>query len=64
MKSNGGKNMKWTDPYVLGGLGAVLVGLLVYFFFPAYTFTMYGLPMTTVLLTLVGLVLLYMGMKK
>lgn len=64
MKSNGGKNMKWTDPYVLGGLAAILVGLLIYFFLPAYAFTVYGLPMTTLVLVIVGLVLIYMKMKK
>lgn len=56
--------MKWTDPYVLGGLAAILVGLLVYFFLPAYAFTVYGLPMTTLVLVIVGLVLIYMKMKK
>jgi hypothetical protein len=56
--------MRLTDPYVLGGLVAIIIGLLVYFMMPAYSFPMYGLPMTTVVLVIVGLVMLFMGMRR
>ena len=52
------------NPKVLGGIVLVLLGLLIYFFMPAYALPMLGLPMTTIVFMIVGLAAIYMGMKK
>ena len=56
--------MNYKDPQVLGGLAAILIGLVVWAFLPAYSLPMFGLPMTTVVLVIIGLVLIYLKVKK
>lgn len=56
--------MKLTSPYFLIGLVAIVVGLGLYFF-DMFTFTMYvGLPMTTIVLAIVGLILIFLEFRK
>jgi hypothetical protein len=63
MRFNGGKNMNYKDPQVLGGLAAILVGLLVYFYPVLSMLDVAGLPTATIVLVVAGLVLIYMKMK-
>jgi len=51
------------SPKVLGGIVLVLLGVLVYFFMPAWSFPMWGLPITTIVFIVVGLAAIYTGMK-
>jgi hypothetical protein len=55
--------MKLMSPYFLIGLVAIVVGLGLYFL-DMFTFTMYGLPMTTVVLVVVGLILILLEIRK
>ena len=57
--------MKLTDPYFLIGLVVLLVGVVLYFYpVGMLAFTMYGLPMTTIVLAIIGLVLMFLGIRK
>jgi len=53
-----------TNPYIIGGIISILAGVLVYFIIPQYSFTMYGIPITTAVLAIAGLAGVYIGMKK
>ena len=53
-----------TNPYVFGGIVSIVLGILVYFFLPQYSFPVYGIPVTTALLSIVGLAAVYMGIKQ
>lgn len=55
--------MKLTSPKFLIGLVLIVVGLGSYFL-NMFTFTMYGLPMTTVVLAVIGLILIVLELKK
>lgn len=57
--------MKLTDPYFLIGAVLLVVGVVLHFYPVAMlSYTMYGLPMTTIALAVIGLILMFLGMKK
>jgi len=55
--------MKLTNPYFLLGLVLIIVGVVLYYY-DLYTFPMYGLPMTTIVLAAIGLILMFLGLKE
>jgi len=59
--------MKFTDPYFLIGLVAIVVGVLVYLLdmLVFLQISMFGLPLTTLALVVIGVLMIYFkGMKK
>ncbi len=53
-----------TNPHIIGGMVSILIGVIVYFYLPEYAFTVYGIPLTTAILSGIGLAAICMGMKK
>ena len=52
------------NPYMLGGIVGILLGVLLYFYPVLSILDVAGYPTATIVLVIAGVVAIYMGMKK